>query len=114
MKKLISFFAVMLFCQMIWAQNEIITTIAPKTRLFPSSGLSYVDDPAKYFSIQMINTTGTSMDVFFTIDLSCDFSASNENYYLRTKKRCNPPPRCPWARCRCRSTERSSTRLSGG
>ena len=90
MKKLISFFAVMLFCQMIWAQNEIITTIAPKTRLFPSSGLSYVDDPAKYFSIQMINTTGTSMDVFFTIDLSCDFSASNENYYLRTKKEVQP------------------------
>ena len=90
MKKLISFFAAVLLCQALWAQNEIVTTIAPKGRFFPSSGLSYLDDPARYFSIQMINTTGTSMDIFFTIDLSCDFSINNENYYLRTKKEIQP------------------------
>ena len=90
MKKLFSFFAVMLLCQMMWAQTEIVTSISPKTRYFPSSGLSYLDDPARYFNIQLVNTTGTSMDIFFTIDLSCDFSASGENYYVRTKKDVQP------------------------
>ena len=30
------------------------------------------------------------MDVYFTIELTCDFSSTNENYYFRTKKEIQP------------------------
>lgn len=76
------------FCTM--AQNDIVTTITPKVRMFPSSGFSYLDDPGRYFNIQMINTTSEVKDIFFTIELSCDFSATGENFYLNTKKNYQP------------------------
>lgn len=69
---------------------QIVTTITPKVSLFPSSGFSYVDDPARYFNIQMINTQGDSKQVFITLDITCDFSATGENIYLKTKKSSQP------------------------
>ena len=90
MKKLLSVLTFLLASQLLWAQNQIVTTITPKVSVFPSTGLSYLDDPAKYFTIQMMNTSGTSMDIFFTVELTADFTASNENYYVRTKKDIQP------------------------
>lgn len=90
MKKLLSFLTILFVSQLVWAQNQIVTTITPKVSVFPSTGLSYMDDPAKYFTIQMVNTSGTPMDVFFTIELTADFTATNQNYYVRTKKEIQP------------------------
>ncbi len=90
MKKLLLFLTLLLVSHLMWAQNQIVTTITPKVSVFPSTGLSYMDDPAKYFTIQMINTSGTPMDVFFTIELTADFTATNQNYYVRTKKEIQP------------------------
>ena len=81
---------VLLVWQAGWTQNQIITTISPKVKLFPSSGMTYVDDPARYFNIQLINTTGANMDIFFTIELTCDFSVNNTNFFFRTKKEYQP------------------------
>lgn len=77
------------------AQNEITTTISPKVRLFPSSGFSYMDDPGRFFNIQMINTSGVEKQIFFTIDLTCDFSATGESFYLHTRKEYQPQSGIP-------------------
>lgn len=69
---------------------QIVTTITPKVRMFPSSGFSYMDDPARYFNIQMVNTSPETKQIFFTIDFSCDFSASGESFYIRTRKDYQP------------------------
>ena len=90
MKKLSIFIIVLLTSTVLWSQNQIVTTIIPKTSVFPSTGLNYLDDPAKYFTIQMINTSGTDLDIFFTIELTADFTATNQNYYVRTKKEVQP------------------------
>ena len=90
MKKYFYLIAALILCQSMWAQNQIITTISPKVSLFPNTGLSYMDDPARYFAIQMVNTTGTAMDIFFTIELTAEFTATNQNYYVRTKKDFQP------------------------
>ena len=87
---MLSFLTLLLVSQLVWSQNQIVTTITPKVSFFPSTGLSYMDDPAKYFTIQMFNTSGTPMEVFFTIELTADFTATNQNYYVRTKKEIQP------------------------
>lgn len=91
MKKRYLFFVFML-ALLSWTtmSAQIITTISPKVRMFPSSGFSYLDDPGRYFNIQMINTSSETKEIFFVIELSCDFSATNENYYLRTRKEYQP------------------------
>lgn len=76
--------------QAAWTQNQIVTTISPKTSYFPSTGMSYVDDFSKYFNIQLINMSGVSMDIYFTVELSCDFSVNNTQYFIRTKKEEQP------------------------
>ncbi len=84
---------ILLIAMLLQALNvsaQIVTTITPKVRMFPSSGFSYMDDPARYFNIQMINTTQDTKQIFFTIDLSCDFSATGESFYLRTRKNYQP------------------------
>ena len=53
------------------AQTDIVTTITPKVRMFPSTGFSYLDDPGRYFNIQLINTTAEEKQIYFTIILSC-------------------------------------------
>ena len=90
MKKLLSFLIVLLVSQLLWAQNQILTTITPKVSLFPSSGLSYLDDPERYFNIQMINTSGNEMQIYFTISLSCEFSATGESFFVYTKPEYQP------------------------
>ena len=90
MKKLLFVLAIMITGQTLWSQNQIMTVISPRVNIFPSTGLSYMDDPAKYFNIQMMNTTGVSMDIFFTIELTAEFTATNQNYYVRTKKELQP------------------------
>ena len=90
MKKYIYLLAVLMMSLSAWAQNQILTTISPKVSVFPNTGLSYVDDPARYFTIQMVNTTGTPLDVFFTIELTADFTSAGQNYYIRTKKEIQP------------------------
>lgn len=72
------------------AQTDIVTTVTPKVRMFPSSGFSYLDDPGRYFNIQMVNTTAQEKQIYFTISLSCDFSATNENFFVFTKKEYQP------------------------
>lgn len=90
MKKLLFVLIMLIAGHTVWSQNQILTSISPKVSLFPSTGLSYMDDPARFFNIQMINTTGVSMDIFFTIELTADFTATNQNYYVRTKKEIQP------------------------
>ncbi len=73
------------------AQNDIVTTITPKVRMFPATGFSYLDDPGRFFNIQMINTNPQEeKQIYFTISLSCDFSATNESFFVYTKPEFQP------------------------
>jgi len=90
MKKFLSLLIALFVWQAAWTQNQIVTTISPKTSYFPSTGMSYVDDFSRYFNIQLINMSGMSMDIFFTVELSCDFSVNNTQYFIRTKKEVQP------------------------
>ncbi len=95
MKKfaILSLFIVTLLTQIgnLSAQNNsIVTTITPKVRLFPSGGFNYLDDPGRYFNIQMMNTSAEAKDIYFTISLSCDFSATGESFFVNTKKEYQP------------------------
>ena len=42
MKKLLSFLTLLLVSQLVWSQNQIVTTITPKVSFFPSTGLSTI------------------------------------------------------------------------
>ena len=72
------------------AQTDIVTTITPKVRMFPATGFSYLDDPGRYFNIQLINTTAEEKQIYFTISLSCEFSATNESFFVYTKPEYQP------------------------
>ena len=72
------------------AQNDITITVTPKVRLFPSSGLSYVDDPARYFDIQLMNTSGSPKQIYLKLEIETNFSATGEQYYLRTRETAQP------------------------
>ena len=84
------FIATLLQMSGLFAQTDIVTTITPKVRMFPASGFSYLDDPGRYFNIQMINTTPEEKQIYFTISLSCEFSATNESFFVYTNKEYQP------------------------
>lgn len=72
------------------AQNDITITVTPKVRLFPSSGFSYVDDPARYFDIQLMNTSGSPKQIYLKLEIETNFTATGEQYYLRTRETAQP------------------------
>ena len=84
------FLATLLQLFSVSAQTDIVTTITPKVRMFPASGFSYLDDPGRYFNIQMVNTTQEEKQIYFTIALSCEFSATNESFFVYTKAQYQP------------------------
>lgn len=94
MKKSVIIFSVFLCALLnivqLSAQNDIVTTITPKVRMFPATGFSYFDDPGHYFNIQMVNTTGSEKQIYFTINVSCEFSATGEHFFVKTKKEFQP------------------------
>ncbi len=73
------------------AQNSINTLVIPKTSVFPSTGLSYMDDPTKYFRVTMNNFSGSSQDIYIGITVSCEFSTSENNFSFSTKPTVVPP-----------------------
>lgn len=72
------------------AQNDITISVTPKVRLFPSSGFSYIDDPARYFDIQLMNTSGSPKQIYLKLEIETNFTASGEQYYLRTRETAQP------------------------
>ncbi len=72
------------------AQNDITISITPKVRLFPSSGFSYIDDPARYFDIQLMNTSGSPKQIYLKLEIEANFTASSQQYYLRTRENAQP------------------------
>ena len=73
------------------AQNSINTLVIPKTSVFPSTGLSYMDDPTKYFRVTLNNFSGSSQDIYIGITVSCEFSTASNNFSLSTKPTVVPP-----------------------
>ena len=89
MKKVVRFF-VLLTCMLVAvAQAQVTTTITPKVQLFPSSGMSYVEDPSQYFNVIMTNTGSESRQVYISFKVSCDFSAAGSNFFLTSS--CSRP-----------------------
>ena len=64
------------------AQNSINTLVIPKTSIFPSTGLSYMDDPSKYFRVTLNNFSGSSQDIYLGITVTCEFSSSENSFSL--------------------------------
>ena len=56
MKTIVRLFVIFACMLATMAQAQVTTTITPKVQLFPSSGLSYVEDPTQYFNVIMTNT----------------------------------------------------------
>ncbi len=83
-------FALLLPLARLTAQNDITISVTPKVRLFPSSGFSYVDDPARYFDIQLMNTSGSPKQIYLKLEIETNFTASGEQYYLRTRETAQP------------------------
>ena len=83
----------MLFSQLLLgtAQNSINTLVIPKTSSFPSTGLSYMDDPTKYFRVTLNNFSGASQDIYLGITVTCEFSSSSNNFSFSTKPTTVPP-----------------------
>lgn len=73
------------------AQNSINTLVIPKTSIFPSTGLSYMDDPSKYFRVTLNNFSGSSQDIYLGITVTCEFSSSENSFSLNTKPTVVPP-----------------------
>ena len=72
-------------------QAQVTTTITPKVQLFPSSGLSYVEDPTQYFNVIMTNTGPETRQIYVSFRVSCDFSATGGSFFLQSPGNMAPP-----------------------
>ena len=72
-------------------QAQVTTTITPKVQLFPSSGMTYLEDPTQYFNVIMTNTGSESRQVYISFKVSCDFSAAGSNFFLQSPNNMAPP-----------------------
>lgn len=90
MKRLFTLTIVLLLAQLSLLHAQITTVITPKVQLFPASGLSYLDDPCKYFNVIMTNTTAETQTIYIDVSVSCDFSATGGNFLLRTPNNIAP------------------------
>ena len=70
------------------AQSAQVLVIQ-KVPSLPATATNYLDDPFRYFNIQVIlnGSGGNGLDVFFDVD----FSHDNSDFYLRTKAGTVPP-----------------------
>lgn len=83
------FLGILLQTSLLFAQ--INTVVVPKTSLFPSTGLSYMEDPGKYFSVILSNISGETQEVYLAFSISCDFSADGRSFRLETPNNIAPP-----------------------
>ena len=91
MKQIVRFFVILACMFATVAQAQITTTITPKVQLFPSSGLSYLEDPTQYFSVIMTNTGPEAKQIYLSFRVSCDFSAAGSSFFLQSPSNVAPP-----------------------
>ena len=91
MKQIVRFFVILACMLATVAQAQITTTITPKVQLFPSSGLSYLEDPTQYFNVIMTNTGPETRQIYLSFRVSCDFSATGSNFFLQSPSNMAPP-----------------------
>ena len=86
MKRIVTFLLVLFIAQsvILRAQTQITTIVTPKVQLFPTTGLSYLEDPFKYFNVTMTNTSASSIQIYVDLSVSCDFSASGKIFRVNT------------------------------
>ena len=90
MKQIVRFFVILACMFATVAQAQITTTITPKVQLFPSSGLSYLEDPTQYFSVIMTNTGPEAKQIYLSFRVSCDFSAAGSSFFLQSPSNVAP------------------------
>lgn len=95
MKKIYSFIIILLItiAQLGQLSAQINTIVTAKAHLFPSSGLDYMSDPTQYFTVMVINTSATEEQMYISINLTCDFTATGQSFNLSTPT--NKPPLIP-------------------
>lgn len=65
----------------------VTVSVQQKTSNLPIYTSAYIDNFANYFSIILTNTTGTTQEVYLTLDLSCVYSVNSEPFRLGTDDR---------------------------
>ena len=91
MKTIVRLFVIFACMLATMAQAQVTTTITPKVQLFPSSGLSYVEDPTQYFNVIMTNTGPETRQIYVSFRVSCDFSATGGSFFLQSPGNMAPP-----------------------
>lgn len=90
MKKIYCFLLFTLICllsvfQISAQSNSIVVNVLPRTSSFPASGLSYIEDATKYFTVNMTNISGAEQNVYIGISLSCNFAVAGNQFSFSTK-----------------------------
>lgn len=91
MKTIVRLFVIFACMLATMVQAQVTTTITPKVQLFPSSGLSYVEDPTQYFNVIMTNTGPETRQIYVSFRVSCDFSATGGSFFLQSPGNMAPP-----------------------
>ncbi|MBR4218720.1 MAG: hypothetical protein IKR71_06710 [Bacteroidales bacterium] len=90
MKRTATLLLVLFMVLMTGLRAQITTIVTPKVQMFPSSGLTYLDDPMRYFNVFMQNTGPETEHVYVTITVSCSFSATGKTFSLETPNNMAP------------------------
>lgn len=70
------------------AQNyplHISIMTAPGVNTYPSDAMAYVDDPLSIFRVDIFNSTSAPIDVYLTLDLSCNIHEGMSRYHVYTE-----------------------------
>ena len=90
MKTTVRLFVILACMLAMVGQAQITTTITPKVQMFPSSGLSYLEDPTQYFNVIMTNTGPETRQIYVSFRVSCDYSATGGNFFLQSPSNMAP------------------------
>lgn len=90
MKRIATLLFVLFMVLTMGLRAQITTIVTPKVQMFPSSGLSYMDDPMRYFNVIMTNTGAESQPIYVNITVSCNFSATGKTFRLETPNNMAP------------------------
>lgn len=91
MKQFVRYLVIFACMLVTMAQAQVTTTISPRVQLFPSSGLSYLEDPTQYFNVIMSNTGPEARPIYVSFRVSCDFSATGGSFFLQSPSNMAPP-----------------------
>lgn len=81
--RLIISLAVLLYGTLCVSASEIIVTVSPKQQIMPPQVMMYLDDPGRFFTVTLTNTTNDVQNVYLGLNMK-QVTPANSDLYLST------------------------------